>query len=67
MRKRRDPQLPEIPLPRPRAGFIPADYDDPNDVELWQVWLRNNDGDEIRARKSHIRRAGFVERRRVKR
>lgn len=46
MARRFNGTVPEIPLRAARAGFRPAQWDNEEDVELWQVWLRSSDGEK---------------------
>ncbi len=64
-RRQRNRYLPEVALPaKPRAGFIPNIDDTEPDTELWQIWLRRDDGDgydEKRATERHLKMAGYVQ------
>lgn len=45
-----------------RCGFVPNHFDDdnPDDVELWQIWLHSHDGEEVkRATFGDLEAAGF--------
>jgi hypothetical protein len=52
---------------RTRAGFAPAHFDEDNDVEIWQVWCQNAEGEESRrATFEDLEKAGFKPGRRTK-